>query len=420
MDIEPRDLLSRLFRSAVEAADPYRAILRHLPLRPKGRTIVVGAGKAASQMASAFERAWGEPVEGIVVARHGPIATCKHISVLQAAHPVPDEAGIKGAEALLKLAQGLTEDDLVIALISGGGSSLLPCPPKGFLLDDEAGLNRALLASGAPISAMNVVRAHFSRIKAGRLAFAAYPARVVSLVVSDIPGDNPALVASGPTVPDTMSAEDALQILRDYHIDLPPAVVASIAQARVPDPNAKEFEQNEVHVVASASVSLDAAAKAAEALGITTVILSDAIEGEAKDIGLMHAAIAREIALKDRPFKKPVLLLSGGETTVDIRGGTAGKGGRNTEFLLSLALAMEGVDNIVALAADTDGIDGSENNAGAFCDGTTAKRLRLSGRDGRQFLRAHDAYSAFQRIGDLFVPGPTGTNVNDFRAVLIR
>jgi hydroxypyruvate reductase len=419
MDIEPRDLLSRLFQSAVEAADPYRAILRHLPKRPKGRTIVVGAGKAASQMASAFERAWGEPVIGIVVARHGPIANCKHISVLQAAHPVPDEAGVKGAEALLKLVQGLTEEDLVIALISGGGSSLLPCPPNGFSLEDEAGLNRALLASGAPISAMNVVRAHFSRIKAGRLAAAAHPARVVSLVVSDIPGDNPALVASGPTIPDTMSATDALKILGDYQIELPQAVIASITGAKVPDPTSKEFERNDVHVIASAARSLDAAAQAAEALGLKTVILSDAVEGEAKDIGLMHAAIAREISLKDRPFKKPVLLLSGGETTVDIRGGTVGKGGRNAEFLLSFALAIEGFDEIVALAADTDGIDGSENNAGAFCDGTTANRLRRSGQDGRRFLLAHDAYSAFERIGDLFVPGPTGTNVNDFRAILI-
>jgi len=277
MDIEPRDLLSRLFQSAVEAADPYRAILRHLPKRPKGRTIVVGAGKAASQMASAFERAWGEPVIGIVVARHGPIANCKHISVLQAAHPVPDEAGVKGAEALLKLVQGLTEEDLVIALISGGGSSLLPCPPNGFSLEDEAGLNRALLASGAPISAMNVVRAHFSRIKAGRLAAAAHPARVVSLVVSDIPGDNPALVASGPTIPDTMSATDALKILGDYQIELPQAVIASITGAKVPDPTSKEFERNDVHVIASAARSLDAAAQAAEALGLKTVILSDAV-----------------------------------------------------------------------------------------------------------------------------------------------
>ena len=420
MDIEARNLLTEGFRRAVEAADPYQAIIRYLPNRPKGRTIVVGAGKAASQMAAAFERAWNAPVEGVVVARHGPVEPCRFIKIMQSAHPVPDEDGIRGADALLQQVRGLTEDDLVVALISGGGSALLPAPPDGFSLEDEATLNRALLASGAPISAMNVVRAHFSRIKAGRLALAAFPARVVSLIVSDIPGDHPALVASGPTVPDHTSAEDALRFIRDYRIELPASVINEITRTQAPNPNAPEFARNTVQIIASAAVSLEAAANAARAQGIETVILSDAIEGEAKDIGLMHAAIAREIALKNQPFKKPVLLLSGGETTVTIAGSNAGKGGRNTEFLLSFALAIDGMNGIVALAADTDGIDGSENNAGAYCDGTTAARLRQSGQDGRSFLVAHDAYSAFERIGDLFVPGPTGTNVNDFRAILIR
>ena len=415
----PRQLLADLFATAVSAADPYQSILRYLPERPKGRTIVVGAGKAASQMASAFERAWQGPLEGIVVARHGPIETCKAIKVMQAAHPLPDDAGIRGAEALLQQVQGLTEDDLVVALISGGGSSLLPAPPLGFSLADEALLNRVLLASGAPISAINVVRAHFSRIKAGHLAAAAYPARVVSLIVSDIPGDQASLVASGPTVPDHMRAEDALRIIRDYRMELPDAIIKEIANARAPDPNAAELKRTSAQIIASAAVSLKAAAEASRAQGIETHILSDAIEGEAKDIGLMHAAMAREIAWHDQPFAKPVLLLSGGETTVTIGAQGAGKGGRNTEFLLSFALAIEGIQGIYALAADTDGIDGSENNAGAFCDGTTAARLRQAGADGRDYLMRHDAYSAFERIGDLFVPGPTGTNVNDFRAILI-
>jgi len=417
---DPRQGLAALFAEAVSAADPYQAILRYLPERPKGRTIVVGAGKAASQMASAFERAWKAPLEGVVVARHGPVAPCESITVMQAAHPVPDEAGIRGAEALLRQVQGLTEEDLVVALISGGGSSLLPAPPLGFNLADEALLNRALLASGAPISAMNVVRAHFSRIKAGRLAAAAYPARVISLIVSDIPGDQASLVASGPTVPDQMRAEDALRVIRDYRIELPEAIITEISNAHVPDPDTVQFKRTISHIIASAAVSLKAAAMAAQLQGIETRILSDAIEGEAKDIGLMHAAMAREIAWHNQPFTKPVLLLSGGETTVTIGPQGADKGGRNTEFLLSFALAIEGMKGIYALAADTDGIDGSENNAGAFCDGTTAARLRQSGADGREYLMRHDAYSAFERIGDLFVPGPTGTNVNDFRAILIR
>ena len=415
----PRQFLAGLFAEAVAAADPYQSILRYLPERPKGRTIVVGAGKAASQMASAFDRAWQGPLEGVVVARHGPVEICKAITVMQAAHPVPDDAGIRGAEALLHQVQGLTEDDLVVALISGGGSSLLTAPPVGFGLTDEALLNKTLLASGAPISAMNVVRAHFSRIKAGRLAAAAFPARVVSLIVSDIPGDHASLVASGPTVPDQMLAEDAIRIIRDYRMELPEAIIAEISSARVPDPTATEFKRASAHIIASAAVSLNAAAEAARAQGIETHVLSDAIEGEAKDIGLMHAAMAREIAGHNQPFTKPVLLLSGGETTVTIGAQGAGKGGRNSEFLLSFALAIEGIKGIHALAADTDGIDGSENNAGAFCDGTTAARLRQSGADCRDFLMRHDAYSAFERIGDLFVPGPTGTNVNDFRAVLV-
>jgi hydroxypyruvate reductase len=418
---EPRPLLTRLFEAAVEAADPLAAIRAHLPARPKGRTLVVGAGKAASQMAAAFESLWDGPLEGAVVARHGPIAACERIRILQSAHPVPDEAGLAGSAELLRQVQGLTPDDLVVALISGGGSSLLPAPPAGLSLQDEIAVNRALLASGAPISAMNVVRKHVSRIKGSRLAFAAAPAKVVSLIVSDVPGDNPAFVASGPTIPDLSTPADALAIVERYRMELPEAVMRHLnsSEAAAPRPDHAAFAGHERHIIASASVSLEAAAARARQQGVEAVILSDAIEGEAADIGRMHAAIARETALRNRPFQKPVAILSGGETTVTISGNTYGKGGRNSEFLLSFALDIEDVDGIHALAADTDGIDGSEDNAGAFADAETVTRVRAAGGDPRHYLARHDAWSAFHASGDLFIPGPTGTNVNDFRAMLI-
>ncbi len=418
--IDPRPFLAALFDAAVAAADPYRSLQAHLPERPKGRTIVVGAGKAASQMAAAFERLWDGPLEGVVVARHGPVEPCRRIEVLQSAHPVPDAAGLKASSALLERVRGLTEDDLVIALISGGGSALLPAPPDGLSLEDEIAVNRALLASGAPISAMNVVRKHVSQIKGGRLAFAAAPARVVSLIVSDVPGDNPAFVASGPTVPDGSTPEDALRVVGEYRIALPDAVLAHLRSDAAAAPRSTDpaFARNQCHVIASANVSLEAAAARARTLGIEPVILSDAIEGEAKEVAKMHAALAREVLMRDRPFRKPVVILSGGETTVTIAG-EHGRGGRNSEFLLSLAVEIDGCGGIHALAADTDGIDGSEDNAGAFADGATAARIRGAGLDPRAILARHDAYSAFEAVGDLFVPGPTGTNVNDFRALLV-
>jgi len=421
MIAEPRAFLTSLFEAAVKAADPLAAIRAHLPEKPKGRTIVVGAGKAASQMAAAFESLWDGPLEGAVVARHGPVAPCKRIRVLQSAHPVPDEAGLAGSAALLALVEGLTPDDLVVALISGGGSSLLPAPPEGLTLTDEIAVNRALLASGAPISAMNVVRKHVSRIKGGRLAFACAPARVVSLIVSDVPGDNPAFVASGPTIPDVSTPADALAVINRYGMTLPDSVMRHLQseQSAAHGPDHPAFFGHEHHIIASASVSLEAAAAQARAFGVEAVILSDAIEGEARDIGRMHAAIARETALRNRPFSKPVVILSGGETTVTISDGAHGKGGRNSEFLLSLALDIDGLDGVHALAADTDGIDGSEDNAGAFADGATTARMRAAGADPREHLARHDAWSAFQASGDLFVPGPTGTNVNDLRAMLI-
>ncbi|OCP02212.1 MULTISPECIES: glycerate kinase [unclassified Ensifer] len=419
--IDARPFLTRLFEEAVRAADPYEAIKAHLPDPPKGRTVVVGAGKAASQMAAAFEKLWQHPFSGTVVARHGPVERCETITVLQSAHPVPDEAGLAASDALLKTVAELTPDDLVIALISGGGSALLPAPPEGLTLADEIAVNRALLASGAPISAMNIVRKHVSRIKGGRLAAAAFPARVVSLVVSDVPGDNPAFVASGPTVPDRSTPHEALDIVVRYRMELPDAVMTHLRsdRAKAPDPDDPRFGRHECHVIASAAVSLEAAAAKARELGVEARILSDAIEGEARDIGRMHAALAREVALRNRPFDKPVVLLSGGETTVTISGKDYGKGGRNSEFLLSLALDIDGVSGIDALAADTDGIDGSEDNAGAFADGGSITRMRAAGIDPRLHLARHDAWSAFHASGDLFVPGPTGTNVNDFRALLI-
>ncbi|SCX02407.1 putative hydroxypyruvate reductase [Agrobacterium sp. DSM 25558] len=415
----PRALLEELFFAAVKAADPYEAILSHLPERPKGRTIVIGAGKAASQMAQAFERAWPHPFDGLVVARHGPIAECHSTKVLQSAHPVPDDAGLYAGQSLMAHVRGLTADDLVIALISGGGSALLPAPPEGFTLADEIALNEVLLASGAPISAMNVVRKHFSRIKGGRLAALVYPARVVSLVVSDVPGDNPAFVASGPTVPDESNADEALRTIRAYRIDLPERMIESIRQATAPKPTDAIFAVNEVHVIASSRVSLNAVAELARQRGVHPLILSDTIEGEAKDIGRMHAALAREFSVNGA-FDKPLLLLSGGETTVTIGSGRYGKGGRNAELLLSAALDLQGIAGLTALAADTDGIDGSENNAGAFCDGDSITRIRAAGGDARALLAGHDAWSAFDLAGDLFVPGPTGTNVNDFRAFLLE
>jgi hydroxypyruvate reductase len=417
---DPRAFLTSLFDAAVKAADPLTGIQARLPPRPKGRTIVVGAGKGSAQMAAAFETCWDGPIEGLVVTRYGFSAPCKRIEIIEAAHPVPDEVGLVASKRLLKLVEGLTADDLVIALISGGGSALLPLPAGALGLADEIAVNKALLASGAPISAMNVIRKHLSKIKGGRLAAAAYPAKVVSLVVSDIPGDDPALVASGPTVPGAGTRAEALDLIRLYKLDLPPAVMTHIAtaDADAPFPDDARFARNEMHVIASAGVSLEAAAASARMAGIEAAILSDAIEGEAREAAHVHAAIAREILNRNRPFPKPIVLLSGGETTVTLVG--KGKGGRNSEFLLSLAIDIDGANGIHAMAADTDGIDGSEDNAGAFADGGTVARLRKAGLVPAEMLRNNDAWSAFNAIGDLFVPGPTGTNVNDLRAILIQ
>lgn len=416
-----RAFLTDLFDAAIAAADPKVALAKYLPERPKGRVVVIGAGKGSAQLAAAFETLWGDPVEGTVVTRYGYACETQNINVLEAAHPVPDAAGLKASEALFAQVQNLTEDDLVVALVCGGGSALLAAPAEGLTFDDEVALNQALLASGAPIGAMNAIRKQVSGIKGGRLAAACAPARVVSLIVSDVPGDDPAQVASGPTVPDTVGRAEALKAVADYAITLPDTIQRHLDSASedAPLPDDPRFARNEVHVVASAALSLEAAAQRAEAQGIPAVILSDAIEGEAREVAKMHGAIAREVVGKNRPFTAPVVILSGGETTVTLRG-KGGRGGRNSEFLLSLAIELDGVARVTALAADTDGIDGSEDNAGAFADGQTATTMRRAGVDPAQALAKNDAYTAFDAVDAIFAPGPTGTNVNDLRAILIE
>ena len=414
-----KGFLTALFGSAVAAAQPALAVPAHLPPRPKGRTIVVGAGKASAQMARALESAWDGPLSGAVVTRYGYGCACDRVAVLEAAHPVPDAAGLAATARMMDLVASAGPDDLVIALVSGGGSALLPAPPPGLALADEMALNDALLRSGAPIGAMNTVRKHVSAVKGGRLA-ALSAAPVFSLILSDIPGDAAHHVASGPTVPDAATRDEALRIVADYGLDLPRNVLAHLASpaADAPRPDDARFAGHRHRIVASAALSLAAAAAEAERLGIPAVVLSDAIEGESRDIGLMHAAIAREVARHGRPFARPIVILSGGETTVTVR--SRGRGGRNAEFLLAFALAIDGLDGIAALAADTDGIDGSEANAGAFADGSTAAAMRSAGVDPRARLLGNDSYTAFAAVGALFETGPTGTNVNDFRAILVR
>jgi hydroxypyruvate reductase len=416
-----RDLLEDLFRTAVAAADPARAIVAHLPPKPRGRTIVIGAGKASAQMAAAFEKAWGGPLTGLVVTRYGYGAPTTGIEIVEASHPVPDEAGFLAARRIMGQVHGLGPDDLVVALISGGGSALLPSPGPGMSFEDEQAVTRSLLASGVPISVMNLVRNELSAIKGGRLAALAAPARVATLIVSDVPGDDPAFVASGPTVPIAGSRAEVRHLVALHGIELPPAAAALLAGNENPPPRPDDprFARNSVEIIASSALSLEAAARRAEQRGLAAHILSDAVEGESRDAATVLAAIAREVDMRNRPFRRPAVLLSGGETTVTVRG--RGKGGRNAEFLLAFALAIEGGDNsISAIAADTDGIDGSEDNAGAIADGTTAARMRAAGIDPRAALANNDAYSAFDAIGDLVVTGPTGTNVNDFRAIVIR
>ena len=413
-------ILEEMFSAAVEAADPAKALAKFLPERRDMPVVVVGAGKASAIMASELEKAWEGPVSGAVAVPYRSRRKCSRVEIIEAAHPVPDENGLRAATLMLELVSGLGSGDLVVSLISGGGSALLPMPPRGLTLCDEQELNRALLASGAPISAMNTVRREASGIKGGRLALAALPAKVITYVISDVPDDNPADVASGPTVPGRPVPGDAMNCVERYGISLPGPVADHIMSRASPPPHADDpaFAGMQVHVIASAAASLEAAAAVAERHGLNAAIVSSEIEGEAREVGTVMAAVAREVSSRDRPFRKPVAILSGGETTVTLRNG--GKGGRNTEFLLSFALAIEGCAGVAALAADTDGIDGTATNAGAFADGQTSRRIALAGLSPADLLGRNDSYRAFEAAGTLFETGPTGTNVNDFRAIIVR
>lgn len=414
-----RALLTSMFEAAVAAATPSACMPAFLPRPPKGRTIVVGAGKAAAAMAKALEDTWDGPLQGVVVTRYGHSVPCQRITVIEAAHPVPDLNGVKAAARMLALVEGAGEDDLVIALISGGGSALLSLPADGLLLSDKQAINKALLKSGAPIDEMNCVRKHLSAIKGGRLAAAAFPARVVSLVISDVPGDDLAAIASGPTVADPTSFADARAILARYGIDGPAPVIAHLEAAleETPKPGDPRLAHCETHLIASPQQSLLAAAAVARKAGITPIILGDSLEGEARDVGIVMAGIARQVAQHGQPAAAPCVLISGGETTVTVRG--TGRGGRNVEYLLSLAVKLGGQRGIHALAGDTDGVDGAEEVAGAVIDPTSLARARAAGLDPIASLDNNDAHTLFQALGDQIVTGPTLTNVNDFRAVLV-
>jgi hydroxypyruvate reductase len=416
---DPRQFLHHLFESALGAVDAGTLLAHHLPPPPPGRTIVIGAGKAAARMAEGVERHWQGPLSGLVVTRYAHGAPTRSIEVVEAGHPVPDAAGVEAAERMLALVQGLTEDDLVLCLMSGGGSALLSLPAPGITLEEKRDINRALLRSGAPIGEMNCVRRHLSAIKGGRLALACHPARVVTLVVSDVPGDDPAVVASGPTVPDGSTARDALAILERYRIPVSAAVRALLLDPdrAAPKPDDPRLARNETVVIATAQAALEAAAAAARQHGITPLILSNSIEGEARDVASVHAAIARQVLEHGQPLGAPCVILSGGETSVTVRG--QGRGGRNAEFLLALAVALDGRAGVHAIACDTDGIDGTEDNAGAFLSPDTLARAAAAGLDPRAMLADNDGYSLFSALGDLVVTGPTRTNVNDFRALLV-
>ena len=416
---DPRQFLTHLFQSALAAVDPAMLIAQHLPLPPRGRTVVIGAGKAAARMAEAVEQHWQGELSGLVVTRYAHGAPTSRIEVIEAGHPVPDEAGVRAATRMLELVQGLTEDDLVLCLMSGGGSALLSLPAPGITEEEKRDINRQLLRSGAPIGEMNCVRRHLSAVKGGRLALACHPARVLTLVVSDVPGDDPAVVASGPTVPDGSSGADALAILQQYGIAVSEAARAVLADPALaaPRPDDPRLASNETVVIATAQAALDAAADAARAAGFMPLVLSNSIEGEAREVAIVHAAIARQVIEHGQPLQRPCVILSGGETSVTVRG--QGRGGRNAEFLLALAIALRGLKNVHAIACDTDGIDGTEDNAGALLGPDTLARAATNGLDAAAMLRDNDGYSLFAALDDLVVTGPTRTNVNDFRAIVI-
>jgi len=429
---QPREFLTHLYQAAVRRALPLHTTAAHLPPPPKGRTVVIGAGKAGGAMAQAVEALWpaGAPLSGLVVTRYHhtpprPAGLPQRIEVVEASHPVPDAAGLAASQRILQLVRGLTKDDLVLCLISGGGSALLTLPAEGLTLEDKQRINKALLASGANIGEMNCVRKHLSRIKGGRLAAACAPAQVVTLTISDVPGDDPSVIASGPTVPDATTCADALSILKRYRIEVPAPVLAALEQGELetPKPGSPIFQGHQVNMIATPQQSLEAAAAAARAAGLQAYILSDEMEGESREVGKVHAALARAVAQHGQPFAKPCVILSGGETTVTVRpvpaGEQRGKGGRAGEFCLGLALALQAQAGVWALAADTDGIDGMEENAGAWVEPGTLARAQAQGMKVERYLDRNDAYGYFQALGDLVVTGPTHTNVNDFRALLV-
>ena len=428
---DPRAFLRALFDVAVAQALPGASLATFLPAPPRGRTLVLGAGKAGGAMAAALDAAWPAeaPMTGLVVTRYDSVPPAfaaaqargtTRIQVVQAAHPVPDEAGRRAAARILKLARGLSADDLVVCLISGGASSLLALPAPGVTLEEKQAINGALLKSGAAIDEMNCVRKHLSAIKGGRLAAACAPARVVSLLVSDVPGDSPSVIGSGPTVPDPTTCADALAVLERHAIAVPARIRADLESGALetPKPGDATFANHEVHLVATPQQSLDAAAALARSAGLGAHVLGDDLEGESREVGKVHAALARQIVRRGQPFARPCVVLSGGETTVTVKQ-KGGRGGRASEFLLGCALALQGERDVWALAADTDGIDGVETNAGAFATPDTLERARHLGLSGRDHLDRNDAYSFFAGLGDLLVTGPTFTNVNDFRAILI-
>lgn len=428
----PRAFLERLYAAAVQRALPLHTLGAFLPPPPKGRTLVLGAGKAGASMAQAVEALWpaAAPLSGLVITRYGhipprPQGLAARIEVVEAAHPVPDAAGLAASRRILDLAHGLTADDLVLCLISGGGSALLTAPAEGLTLEDKQRINRELLLSGAAIGEMNCVRKHLSRIKGGRLAAACHPARVVTLTISDVPGDDPSVIASGPTVPDATTCADAVAILQRYGIDVPGAIMSLLEQGALetPKPGDAVFGGQAVHLVATPQQSLEAAAALVRQAGLQAHILSDELEGESREVGKVHAALARAVARRGEPFARPCVILSGGETTVTVRkqpeGTPRGRGGRAGEFCLGLAQALQGQPGVWALAADTDGIDGVEDNAGAFVAPDTLARAAAAGLKPDTHLARNDAYGFFAPLGDLVVTGPTHTNVNDFRALLV-
>ncbi len=416
---DPGSLLRTMFDAAIAAAQPALCIPRHLPAAPKGRLVVIGAGKASAAMARAVEDHWCGPLSGLVVTRYGYAVPCKRIEIVEAAHPVPDAAGETAARRILDLVQGLTQDDLVLCLISGGGSSLLPLALPGLTLGDKQALNRALLASGASISEMNCVRRHLSAIKGGRLAAACRPARIVNLLLSDVPGDDPVDIASGPTVPDPSTCADALNILHRHGIHVPPRALALLetGEGETLKPGDARLPHIETRLIATPQMALEAAAAVARGAGLQPYILGDAIEGEARDVAKTMAGIALQVARRGQPMPAPCVLLSGGETTVTVRG--QGRGGRNVEFLLSLGIALNGEPDIHAMAGDTDGVDGQDEIAGALLAPDTLARAWAQGLRPRERLDDNDGHRFFEALGDSVVTGPTLTNVNDFRAILI-